>query len=99
MQIVNVFLCRSASRSVFSVGFLGNRLIVWGVLLELTLIMLSDYTPWGNAIFGTAPIGGKVWLFVVPFAIGLLILEELRKRSARNWMRNNSTLDRFNAGP
>ena len=31
LQIVNVFLCRSASRSVFSTGLLGNRLILWGV--------------------------------------------------------------------
>ena len=31
MQIVNVFLCRSTTRSAWSVGLLGNRLILWGV--------------------------------------------------------------------
>jgi magnesium-transporting ATPase (P-type) len=79
MQIVNVFLCRSASRSVWSVGLLGNPLILWGVVLEVALILVIDYTTWGNIIFGTAPIGGRVWLFVLPFAVGLLVLEELRK--------------------
>jgi magnesium-transporting ATPase (P-type) len=80
MQIVNVFSCRSASRSVFSTGLLGNPLILWGVVLEIVLILLIDYTSWGNLLLGTAPIGGHVWLFVAPFAVGLLVLEELRKR-------------------
>ena len=33
MQIVNVFLCRSATRSVFSVGPFGNLLIIAGVIV------------------------------------------------------------------
>ena len=79
MQIVNVFLCRTTTRSVWSTGLGGNPLILWGVLLEIALILVIDYTPWGNVIFGTAPISGWVWLFVMPFAVGLLVLEELRK--------------------
>ena len=88
MQIVNVFLCRSATRSVWSIGLLGNPLILWGVLLEVALILLIDYTTWGNVIFGTAPIAGGVWLFVMPFAVGLLVLEELRKWLARGAARS-----------
>lgn len=83
MQITNVFLCRSDIRSVVSTGLFSNRLIVWGVILEIALILLIDYTPWGNVILGTAPIAGKVWLFVLPFAAGLLILEEFRKWGVR----------------
>jgi calcium-translocating P-type ATPase len=79
MQIVNVFQCRSTSRSVWSMGLVGNPLILWGVLLEIALILAIDYTTWGNGIFGTAPISGRIWLFVTPFAVGLLVLEELRK--------------------
>jgi magnesium-transporting ATPase (P-type) len=79
MQVVNVFSCRSATRSVFSTGLLGNRLILWGVMLEIALILLIDYTAWGNSLLETAPIGGQVWLFVAPFGLGLLLLEELRK--------------------
>jgi magnesium-transporting ATPase (P-type) len=79
MQIMNVFLCRSTTRSAWSVGLLGNRLILWGVGLEVALILAICYTAWGNVIFGTAPISGSVWLFVMPFAVGLLAVEELRK--------------------
>ena len=46
-----------------------------GVILEIVLIALIDYTPWGNSIFGTAPISAQVWLFVMPFGIVLLALE------------------------
>ncbi|HSQ05482.1 MAG TPA: HAD-IC family P-type ATPase, partial [Burkholderiales bacterium] len=79
MQVVNVFICRSPVRSAFATGLGGNRLIVAGVILELALIFAFDYTSWGNALLGTAPIVSDVWLFVLPFAVGLLLLDEARK--------------------
>jgi sodium/potassium-transporting ATPase subunit alpha len=90
MQVVNVFLCRSPTRSVFTVGFLGNPWIVWGVLLEIALIAVIDYTPLGNFIFGTAPIPVEAWLFVLPFAGAMLALEELRKLLVRRTFRSRS---------
>jgi sodium/potassium-transporting ATPase subunit alpha len=84
MQIVNVFLCRSPDRSLSSTGLLGNPLILWGAILEVGLVLLIDYTALGNLVFGTAPIERGAWLFMVPFAAALLVLEELRKRLARS---------------
>jgi len=83
MQIVNVFLCRSSTRSIFSTGLLGNALIIFGVASELTILLLINYTPWGNALLGTAPIGEAVLGFFIPFGVGMLVLEELRKWFAR----------------
>jgi hypothetical protein len=37
----------------------------------------------GPRSFGTASIALVVWLFIIPFALGLLALEELRKRLVR----------------
>ena len=54
-----------------------------GNAIELLLIIAIDYTSWGNVLFGTAPIPARVWLFAVPFAIGMLVLEEVRKRLVR----------------
>ena len=79
MQIVNVYLCRSDRESVFASSLWSNRLILFGIGAELLLILTIDYTRWGNQLFGTAPIDLQVWLFVIPFAVGMLILEELRK--------------------
>jgi len=83
LQIVNVFLCRSATRSIYSTGLLGNPLIILGVMLEIAILLLINYTPWGNSLLGTGPIGGKVWAFIIPLGAGMLILEELRKWLAR----------------
>jgi magnesium-transporting ATPase (P-type) len=83
MQIVNVFLCRSATRSVFSTGIRGNALIALGVLSEVAILALINYAPWANSILGTAPIVGAVWSFIVPFAVGMFVLEEVRKWVAR----------------
>jgi len=78
-QIVNVFLCKTPGRSVFSGQLFDNRIILWGIALEIALVLVIDYTDWGHLIFGTAPIAPEVWLFVLPFALGMLLLEELRK--------------------
>jgi magnesium-transporting ATPase (P-type) len=83
MQVVNVFLCRSGRESLFSLGLFDNRLILAGICAEIALILAIDYTPWGNLVFGTAPIGLNVWLFVIPFAFAMLALEEVRKWAAR----------------
>jgi sodium/potassium-transporting ATPase subunit alpha len=79
MQIANVFLCRSEREPLFARGLFSNPLLLAGVAAEIALIALIDYTPWGNALFGTAPIPAAVWFFILPFALAMLALEELRK--------------------
>ena len=83
MQIVNVFLCRSSVRSVFSTGLFGNRLIVWGVVLEIVLALVINYTSVGNWLLDTAPVPGELWLLLIASGAGMLALEELRKWIAR----------------
>jgi magnesium-transporting ATPase (P-type) len=91
MQVVNVFLCRHPTLSVFSRGHRRNRLIWYGIGFELVLLLLIAYTPLGNALFGTAPISIEVWLFIIPFGIGMLLVEELRKVMVRRMVRRNES--------
>ncbi len=93
MQIVNVFLCRSTTRSVFSTGLLGNGLIILGVISEIAILVLINYSPWGNALLGTTPIGAAVWAFIIPFGASMFILEELRKWFSR--VRNKRRLGKL----
>jgi sodium/potassium-transporting ATPase subunit alpha len=79
MQIANVFVCRSPSLSILTLGPFSNRLILVGILAEVAIILLIVYTPLGNALFGTAPLPAELWLLPVPFALGMLALEEGRK--------------------
>ena len=83
MQVVNVLLCRHPVMSVFSRGQRRNHLIGYGIIFELSLLVLIAYTPWGNALFGTAPLDADVWLFIILFMPGMLLLEELRKAAVR----------------
>jgi magnesium-transporting ATPase (P-type) len=84
MQVVNVHLCRSRRTSIFSLPFFGNRLITAGIVTEIVLILLIDYTRAGQAVFGTAPLGWSAWLMVLPFASAMLALEEIRKVVVRS---------------
>jgi len=79
MQVANVFMCRSDYKSAFSFPLFSNPLILWGIATEVFIILLIDYTPWGNRIFGTAPISWDVWRFMVLFAVGMVVVEETRK--------------------
>ncbi|MDO8595340.1 MAG: cation-translocating P-type ATPase C-terminal domain-containing protein, partial [Sulfuricaulis sp.] len=82
-QVVNVFLCRDERASSFAVGFASNWLIMLGVTVEVVLILGIVYTPWGQTVFGTAPFPAGTWLFLVPFAIAMFLLEETRKLVSR----------------
>ena len=83
MQVVNLFLCRGDRASIFAQPLFNNRLIVFGLAVEIALILLIDYTSVGNWIFGAAPISISVWLYVIPFAVAMVLLEEARKLLAR----------------
>ena len=67
-------------------------LIVWGVGLELALLLLINYTSSGNMILDTAPVPSRLWLFVIPFAAGMLFLEEARKWLVRRSLPNASNI-------
>ncbi len=83
MQIGNVFACRSSRESIFKSGFFSNRLIVIGIIVEVLLSAIIIYLPPANKMFGTEPLGLDVWLILIPFSIGLLLVEELRKVYAK----------------
>jgi magnesium-transporting ATPase (P-type) len=84
-QVINVFLCRHPLKSAFSFGLFGNPLILLGIAAELGLLLFIVYTPAGNWLFGTAPVGEAVWLVAVMLALLMGVLEEMRKA----WLRRS----------
>jgi magnesium-transporting ATPase (P-type) len=79
MQMMNVFLCRHPVKSSLSFGLFSNPYILMGLAAELALILFIIYTPAGNWLFGTAPIGAEVWLLALAGAALMWVLEEARK--------------------
>ncbi|MDT3736440.1 MAG: cation-transporting P-type ATPase [Denitratisoma sp.] len=83
MQVMNLFLCRHPLKSSLAFGLAANPLILVGLAAELALILAIVYTPAGNWLFGTAPVGADVWLLALPFAAAMWGLDEARKA----WLR------------
>jgi len=82
-QIANVFACRSPNVSIFTLGIFSNRLLLAGVVSEALLALFIIYTPLGNSLFASAPIGGDVLVLLIPFAVMLLVFDETRKYFVR----------------
>lgn len=82
-QIANVLACRSATISIFTLGFFSNRLVLAGIATDVLLAAFIIYTPLGNSLFASSPIGINVWLLLIPFAVMLLVLDEVRKYVVR----------------
>jgi len=92
-QIANVLACRSPNVSLFTLGVFSNRLVLAGVATEVLLAAFIIYTPLGNSLFASAPIGVNVWLLLIPFAILLLASDETRKYFVRRTARQAQPLD------
>jgi magnesium-transporting ATPase (P-type) len=86
-QVMNVFLCRHPLKSAFSFGLFSNPLILLGIAAELGLLLFIVYTPAGNWLFGTAPVGGEVWLIALALAMLMGVFEEVRKAWLRRAIR------------
>ncbi len=84
-QVANVFACRSPRASSFSLGLFTNRLLLWGVAVELLILGLIVYHPVGHRVFGTAAFDGRFWWLLLLFSALLLLAEETRKGLVRRY--------------
>jgi magnesium-transporting ATPase (P-type) len=84
-QVVNVFACRHPEESALRFGFASNPLLLGGLAVEITLIALIVYTPFGNAAFGTAPLPAQAWVLMIGLGLAFGLLEELRKWFRRTY--------------
>ena len=78
-QIPDVIICRTRRQSLLTVGFMSNRLVLLGIVTELVLVGLISYVPFCNTLFNTAPLEWWHFLLSVPFAILILIGDEIRR--------------------
>jgi sodium/potassium-transporting ATPase subunit alpha len=98
LQVVNVFLCRSPTRSIRDTGVRGNPLLLAGVAVEAGSLLIIGYTSPGNSFFATAPVSLTDWLWIIPFAVALLVLEEARKWWVRAFIGRKPDPGRAGAG-
>ncbi|GAA3463473.1 cation-transporting P-type ATPase [Saccharothrix longispora] len=78
-----LFSCRSLTRSAWRIGLFTNRWIVVGGTVQAVGQLAITYLPVMNTIFGTAPIGGDVWLRVLAVAVAASLVVAVDKRLRR----------------
>jgi len=78
-QVADVIICRTRRQSLFSVGVFSNRLVLVGIAAELGLLGLIAYVPTCNTFFGTAPLEPWQLVLSIPFAVFILVGDEIRR--------------------
>ncbi len=84
-QWFNAWNCRSATRSLFSIGFFSNKGLIAVMALVLALQSAIVYVPFMRYIFKTVPLSGYDWIIIVAMTSPIIIMEEIRKAIARRW--------------
>ncbi len=82
-QVGSVFNCRTDRASIFRIGFHTNRLVLIGIVVELSLLSLLAYVPVFHGVFNTGPIGGIEWAFVFAWTPVIFLADEARKALLR----------------
>ena len=84
-QIGNGFAVRTERTSVFKIGMLKNRLLLFAMATEVTLGILFVYAEPFRSWFELAPISITDWLFLFAGAPLIFLADELRKAIVRRF--------------
>ena len=82
-QIGNAFACRSERESIFTLGFLTNRPLLWAIVAEIVMLVVLIGVPVFNNVFNLEPIEPRYWPMLAAFPPLFLAFEELRKLIVR----------------
>jgi sodium/potassium-transporting ATPase subunit alpha len=85
LQFANLNSVRNKRRSIFQNGPQNNKRLIFGPLASLVIAIFVTEVSGIQNLFGTARVPIKFWLLPIPLAIGLLMMDELRKLAARTW--------------
>ncbi len=78
-QWFKAYSARSRTRSVFSIGFFGNRWLNAGVGVAIGLQLLAVHTGVGQNLLGTVGLSLTDWLRVLGVSVVVLIVDEAIK--------------------
>ncbi len=84
----NALALRTERESLFRVGFFTNRLLLVGLGGVAVVLLALSYVPFLQAVFRTAPLEGRDWLFLLIFPPLQVLISEMRKA----WLRRRAAL-------
>jgi len=78
-ELVNAFNCRSDIHSLFTVGFWGNRFLLWSALLSLgIMVAVIQWQPLAS-LFHTRPLELQDWLLAAGLSLTIFPVVEVAK--------------------
>lgn len=97
-QVGVVHACRSRIPGLQRKGFFSNRLLLIGIGAELLVLFALMYVPPLKSIFGTAPLGWREWLFLIPIPLIIIALDGIRKTAEKKRAVRKASTDTAGTG-
>jgi len=86
-SVINIMNVRSFNKSLFTIGFMSNKLLFGGICLSLTLVAITAAVPGIREVFHCVPVSLTHWLVMIVFGLTpLALIEPLKffiRRKAR----------------
>jgi sodium/potassium-transporting ATPase subunit alpha len=82
VQWTDVMICKTRTLSILEQG-MSNTVLNVGLLEETLLGICLSYVPFCQSAFKTAALEGVMWTYAFPFAIMILVFDEVRKALMR----------------
>ncbi|XP_044006529.1 calcium-transporting ATPase type 2C member 1 isoform X4 [Aphidius gifuensis] len=90
-DMFNALSCRSQTKSIFSIGFLSNKMFLIAVTLSVVGQMLVIYFPPLQRVFQTEALTAKDIVFLVALTSSVFIISEIKKFLERQWERRRAS--------
>jgi magnesium-transporting ATPase (P-type) len=83
-QTANAFACRSSTRLPWELGWLTNRLLIGGAIIELLIAASFVFVPVVADLLGHAPPSMAGWVVATLSAVVVLLADTLYKQLKRS---------------
>jgi P-type Ca2+ transporter type 2C len=79
-QLIHAFNNRSTKKSLFEIGFFGNKPLLWAAGISVLLQIYITQSLWGNIIFKTTVLGWDDWSLVLLCSLIPFVVVEIKKK-------------------
>lgn len=79
VQFFNAFNCRSLKYSLFKIGPLSNKWLIWSIAITLAMTIPLFYVPFLHKVFHTYALSLTDWLIAISSASTIFIVAEIYK--------------------
>jgi len=87
-QVFHIFMCKTRFISIFQHGFFNNVVLLYGVVIEICLMVLIIFVPSSHTIFQSNDFPGAFWFILFLSWFSFFIFHETLKWAKRTYPQN-----------